>query len=167
MHREFTRRTVLGTVGVALAGSIAGCSGGQNDSDGPTDDTGGETPTGEESVTPSVDEFLSNTNNFDGITDATGTSTVTVDVGTEGNGAYYAFTPPAIRVDPGTTVRWVWTGKGGVHDVVATSGADFESPDHTDAGATFEREFEDPGTVLYVCTLHEGTGMKGAVVVSE
>lgn len=182
------RRTVLRGVGtVAVAGLVAGCgsSRGDGDSEGgnggsgdssdesPESDSPGadssdgagdtETPTADRQTT--VEAHLADTSNFDGFVDRTGTESVAVAVGAEGNGAFFAFDPPAVRVDAGTTVTWEWTGQGAVHNVSAVEGADFESETTDAEGHMFEYTFDEPGTVLYVCVPHRGTGMKGAVVV--
>ena len=91
---------------------------------------------------------------------------VTVRVGTSANGGAFGFGPALTRVDPGTVVRFEWTGDGGVHNVAATDGA-FESPFESEAGATFEWTAENEGVVKYVCVPHESMGMKGAVVVGD
>jgi halocyanin-like protein len=110
--------------------------------------------------------WLSDTSNYDGTTvDATGQSEVTISVGAEGNNGDFAFDPPAIHVDPGTTVVWEWTGNGGRHNVVAESGADFESELTDEQGHTFEQTFEEDALVKYFCRPHESLGMKGVVVV--
>lgn len=172
MTSSYSRRTLLRTAGVAVAGVVAGCGGGNStpeDTNQPEDTPSPEsTPTTTPADTegpPSVDEFLSETDNYDGIVDKTGSDAVTVDVGVEANGAYYGFGPAAIRVDSGTTVTWEWTGQGGTHNVVARYGADFGSEQKSTDGATYTQTFDEPGTVLYVCVPHEGIGMKGAVVV--
>ncbi|MXR22275.1 halocyanin domain-containing protein [Halobacterium bonnevillei] len=83
-----------------------------------------------------------------------------------GNGGGFAFGPAAVRVDPGTTVRWEWTGEGGTHNVVATDDA-YGSDLLSDPGETFEHSFDSDGVSLYVCGPHEAMGMKGAVVVGD
>ncbi|MFD1565749.1 halocyanin domain-containing protein [Haloarchaeobius amylolyticus] len=103
---------------------------------------------------------------------------VTVDVGAGDDG--YQFDPPAIRIAQDTTVVWEWTGEGGEHNVVHVPEEEEEQeiPNATDAdepvfeteitdeeGFTFEHQFEDTGTYLYVCEPHRQQGMKGAVVV--
>ncbi|MXR40546.1 halocyanin domain-containing protein [Halobaculum sp. WSA2] len=110
--------------------------------------------------------WFGNVSNYDGVVDKRGMNTVTVTVGAPGNGGGFAFGPAAVRVDPGTTVVWEWTGEGGMHNVAATDGA-YESALSSDAGDTFERTFDAEGISRYVCTPHEPMGMKGAVVVGD
>jgi halocyanin-like protein len=110
--------------------------------------------------------YLSNVDNYDGsVADETGSSSVTIQVGTEGNGGAFAFSPPAVQVDAGTTVTWEWTGQGGQHNVVAEEGADFESDLTAESGFTFEQTFDSTGVVKYFCRPHEALGMKGVVEV--
>ena len=112
--------------------------------------------------------WLDDVGNYDGTTvDATGQSEVTIGVGTEGNGGNFAFDPPAVQIDPGTTVIWEWTGEGGQHNVVAESGGDFESELTATAGFTFEHTFEEEGIVTYYCQPHRSLGMKAAVAVGD
>lgn len=110
-----------------------------------------------------VEEHLSGVDNYDGVEDHTGADEVTVDVGAGENGLRFA--PPAIRISPGTTVAWEWTGEGGEHNVAEVDGA-FASEQTDEAGHTFERTFEEPGEVRYVCDPHAAAGMRGAVVVA-
>jgi len=105
--------------------------------------------------------------NYEGTVDYSGEDTVEVMVGTGDQGLF--FEPPAIQVDPGTTVVWEWTGEGGEHNVVEEDGV-FESERTAEAGHTFEHTFEegDEGEVFrYVCTPHEALGMLGAVAVGD
>lgn len=113
---------------------------------------------------PDYGDWFDDVSNFDGTYDFTGESEVTVDVGAPGNGGNLAFSPAAIRVDPGTTVVWEWTGKGSVHNVVAEDGS-FGSDRYSTAGETYERTFDSEGTFEYLCEPHVAMGMKGAVVV--
>ncbi len=113
---------------------------------------------------PDYGDWFGDTSNFDGTYDFTGKSEVTVQVGAQGNGGNLAFSPAAIRVDPGTTVVWEWTGKGSTHNVVADDGS-FESDMYSAAGKTFSHEFGSEGTYKYFCQPHKMMGMKGAVVV--
>ncbi len=153
----------LGAAG--LAGALAGCGGGDggegssgsDDSAGEGDDSGG--------VPAEVETYLEDADNFDGtLEDATGQSEVSVRVGSEANGGNFGFSPPAVRVDAGTTVVWEWTGKGGSHNVVEEQGA-FESELVDEQGHTFEQAVDESGVTLYNCTPHLGVGMLGAIVV--
>lgn len=148
------RRDFLRAAGsLAAVGLLAGCAGEGRDDDG-ADDSGDEGP--------SVDEWLSGTDNYESVTDVTGEGTVTVEVGPSGN--KYVFEPAAIRISPGTTVTWTWSGNG-YHNVVA-SGGEFDSGS-PEQEATFRHTFESAGTTLYYCKPHESMGMKGAVVVAN
>jgi halocyanin-like protein len=119
------------------------------------------------SAQPTFDGWMSDVDNYEAVFDRTGQSEVRVGVGTEGNGGAYAFGPPAIQVDPGTTVVWEWTGNGGQHNVVSESGASFESELVAEAGFTFEYTFEEAGVTKYYCLPHRSLGMKGVVVVGD
>jgi halocyanin-like protein len=112
------------------------------------------------------DGWFDGVSNYDGVVDMTGQDEVTVEVGTEANGGNLAFGPAAIRITPGTTVTWEWTGEGGGHNVVAEDGT-FSSGDDlvSEAGHTYSYTFESEGTHRYICVPHETIGMKGAVVV--
>ncbi|MEA2193318.1 MAG: hypothetical protein QOI73_3439 [Solirubrobacteraceae bacterium] len=72
-----------------------------------------------------------------------------------------AFGPRAATVSVGDTVTW--TNEDRIaHDVVATSGATFDSGTFG-AGETFRFRATRPGTIAYVCTLHQG--MDGTLTV--
>jgi len=72
-----------------------------------------------------------------------------------------AFTPRDLRVKAGRVVTW--SNEDRVpHDVVATSGASFRSTNLL-GDATFTWRAEAPGTVRYVCSLHQG--MTGTITV--
>lgn len=119
------------------------------------------------SAQPSFDGWMENVDNYDGLVDATGQSEVSVTVGADGNNGNFAFDPPAIRVDPGTTIVWEWNGKGGQHNVNAIEGADFESELVQEAGHVFDYTAEETGVIKYQCDPHAGLGMKGVVVVGD
>ena len=114
---------------------------------------------------PGFDGWMDDVGNYSEVTDATGQSEVTVEVGAQGNGGAFAFGPPAVQVDPGTTIVWEWTGEGGQHNVQSEEGADFESELSAEAGFTFEQTFEEEGVIKYFCQPHLSLGMKGVVVV--
>ncbi|ELZ32491.1 halocyanin [Halogeometricum pallidum JCM 14848] len=146
-RRDVLRAGVGTAVGAAAAGAVA-------------------RPVAATDGASEFDAWFENVSNYEEITDERGASTVTVSVGASGNGGDFAFEPAAVRVDPGTTVVWEWTGGGGVHNVAATDGA-YESDLLSEAGTTFERTFEENGVSLYSCLPHEAMGMKGAVVIGS
>lgn len=115
---------------------------------------------------PAVNEWVADASIWGGtIADETDSESTTVAVGVEDHRGAFAFSPPAVKVSPGTTVAWEWTGNGGGHDVVFED-ADIEPSDiHTDPGVHFEHAFAETGVYRYACRPHEGIGMKGAVVV--
>ena len=116
--------------------------------------------------TGGLEAWFADVSNYDGVVDARGQSEVRVDVGVTTVAGPYGFGPAAVRVDPGTTVVWEWTGAGGAHDVAAEDGS-FESGLVDEAGHTFEHAFDEEGVHRYVCTPHRPFGMKGAVVVGD
>ncbi|MFB6097284.1 MAG: halocyanin domain-containing protein [Haloferacaceae archaeon] len=144
---DTSRRRVLRTTGVATLLALAGCSGGG----------GGDGETGP------YDGWLADANGFESVADATGQSEVQIDVGA---GSGLAFDPAAVKVSPGTTVVWKWTGQGGTHNVKHVDGA-FESDLSGEAGNTFSHTFESAGVYKYVCEPHRTMGMKGVVEVVE
>lgn len=92
--------------------------------------------------------------------DRTGQSVVEiVTVWRENKTPEFVFDPPFVRVDQGTTIRWI-NGNGVFHSVTATesladrsqSGA-FNAQIAAD-GATFEWEADTPGRQHYYCTPH-------------
>ncbi|ELZ89368.1 halocyanin domain-containing protein [Haloferax sulfurifontis] len=177
----FTRRrfTAL-TATAALSTALAGCSGSGDDAANAAEADGGGATTAESTAesggttggddgsgdgsAPQFDGWFDNVDNYDGVSDETGSSTVTVTVGAQANGGAFGFGPAAVRVSPGTTVVWEWNGEGGSHNVAADDGS-FESELAGSSGHTFEHTFEEAGTYTYACTPHETLGMKGAVVV--
>ncbi|WP_178915306.1 halocyanin domain-containing protein [Natronomonas gomsonensis] len=176
-RHDSTRRRVLQVTGTTVAaGLLAGCTGGGNgdsgngngDSgngngnggNGNSDDGNGGGDSGGD--TAQFDGWFDGVSNYDGVTDATGESEVTVEVGAGSDGLL--FSPPAIRVDAGTTVVWEWSGNGGAHNVV-DDGGDFESDLYSEAGETFEYTFDSARTSKYYCNPHKSMGMKGVVVV--
>lgn len=88
-----------------------------------------------------------------------------------------AFMPATITVSVGQRVVWKNSSQA-VHNVVddaskALSLADVKLPSSVQPfdsgflqpGQTYSRVFTVPGVYRYVCTLHEGNGMKGVVIV--
>ncbi|WP_251341767.1 halocyanin domain-containing protein [Haloplanus halophilus] len=112
---------------------------------------------------PAVDEWLAGVNVYDGtVVDWRDHSSPLVTVGSAEGESEFTFSPPAVRVSTGTTVRWVWTG--GPH-AVAFEDVDVESDVHTEPGVRFEHTFAEAGVYRYACAPHHALGAKGAVVV--
>jgi len=178
-----TRRSLLARCGQATAVGtllgVAGCversvSGSGGDPD-PETETNPETETEEPAATESDDQssderpdfggHLDDANGFDGtVVDRTGQETVTVTVGVGEH--TYAFDPPAVHVDNGTTVEFEWTDKGGSHNVVSDGDGPLDSGSPVgDPGVHYEYDFEEDGIFNYSCLPHQGVGMLGSVVV--
>jgi len=153
-RRAFMRTATGATVAAAATGTAAG----QEE----TEEGGGES-----AGPPDYGSWFSDVGNFDGETvDARGQDTVTVTVGADGNTGAFAFDPPAVHVDNGATVEWEWSGEGGGHNVVSDGDGPLDSGSAvSSAGVNYEHTFENDGIYQYVCSPHQGLGMKGAVVV--
>jgi halocyanin-like protein len=115
----------------------------------------------------SFDGWMSDVGNYSEVADATGQDEVTITVGAQGNGGAFAFGPPAVQVDPGTTIIWEWNGEGGQHNVIAEEGGEFESELTAEAGFTFEQTLDSEGVIKYYCQPHRALGMKGVLVVGS
>ncbi|MDQ1479700.1 MAG: hypothetical protein QOI44_561 [Actinomycetota bacterium] len=84
------------------------------------------------------------------------------------------FVPSAIRIDPGTTVRWEIGGRS-PHDLLpADPSQDFGHKFGVVAakfrpGAAYEFRFDVPGVYRYYCSLHgsKNVGMIGEIVVGD
>ncbi len=164
MSDRLSRRRYVAGTGAALAlGTLAGCSGGGGDGGD------GNDVSMEDDVPSSIDDHLAEARLYEGtIADYTGQDEVTVSVGAGDVG--FAFDPPAVRIDAGTTVVWEWTGEGGAHNVESVEGSDsdFSSGDAvSEEGSTYEQSFDSAGIQLYRCTPHQANGMLGAIEVVE
>jgi len=174
MRSIATRRRLLRSVGIA-AMALAGCAGDSGDGGG------GQAPeavTGEDY--PTIDEWLTETeigvatDNYDGeFADNRDQDTVTIQVGAEGNGGYFAYDPPAIVVSTGTEIRWNWTGEGNTHNVEALPDEQLGESDYEfssgepegGSGVNYTRTFDGSGIALYHCEPHLSLGMKGGIAV--
>lgn len=119
---------------------------------------------------PNYGSWFEDVENFDGSTvDRRGQNPVTIQVGTEGNGGDFAFDPPAVRIDPGTTVVFEWASD--THNVLPESvpdAADWKGHEPLeDQGVTYEHTFDAEGIYTYYCDPHRSLGMKGAIVVGD
>ncbi|MGM0591309.1 MAG: halocyanin domain-containing protein [Halobacteriota archaeon] len=157
-----TRRTFLrvaggGVAALASTGTVAA----QSDSgagDGGSDDA---------NVRPDFGDWLEGVDG--GYMDARGQDQVTVQVGTQGNGGPFAYTPANLWIDPGTTVTFDWVSD--THTVTVESqpnGAGWEgSPSVEDTGFSYEHTFETEGMYEYYCEPHLALGMVGGVAVGD
>lgn len=153
-----TRRRFFRSVGVASVGvGLAGCSSGPP-TNGPPDQYVPEEP--------NYQGWFQNVSNYAGTVEARGQSEYRIDVGVNGANGYYYFRPAAVAVSPGTTVTWEWTGRGGTHNVVSTSGVFTSGKLVGEAGHTFTTTLDNPGVYRYICNPHQSLGMKGAVFVA-
>lgn len=152
---------VVGDARVSLGGGSGG-SGGTPDTTATPTPTPSPTPAGEPERT--FGGWLADTSNFHQVTDLRGRDEVEIRVGAPGNDGRYAFDPPAVHVDPGTTVVWRWVDDGAVHDVVDSDGT-YESPTYATEGATYAVQFDGHGLSKYACAPHEDRGMRGVVLV--
>jgi plastocyanin len=85
---------------------------------------------------------------------------VTKNVGVKKSGSKWLFTPSALTIKKGDSVKWSWSGKA-PHNV---SGPGFTST--TATKATYKRRFNKKGTFRVVCTIHAKKGQKMTVKVT-
>lgn len=82
------------------------------------------------------------------------------------------FSPPHGNVPVGATVEWMHNG-GGDHDVTEADHtpplwSSYDRDENRTAlsfGETYTRQFTQPGTFHYKCTVHAGMGMVGTLTV--
>jgi plastocyanin len=84
-------------------------------------------------------------------------ATAVVQVGTGGD----HFVPAVTNINVGDRVIWNWTGPG--HNTTSTNGLWGSA---TMSSGSFTNTFNSAGSFGYVCTIHAGFGMTGAIVVS-
>ncbi|MEF8842064.1 MAG: plastocyanin/azurin family copper-binding protein [Haloarculaceae archaeon] len=173
------RRTMLRLGGLALASSIAGCSGSSPDTGGDTGEpTGTATATPEPTATPTSGSSDGGTPGADvlgGPDDLQSRATVEALSLDEDQGAgQFVFSPAVLWVESGATVTWE-IGSGS-HSATAyspnydrpmrmpTDGEPFDSGVLSE-GESFEHTFEAPGVYNYFCRPHAGLGMVGLVIV--
>jgi plastocyanin len=85
---------------------------------------------------------------------------VTKNVGVKKSGSKWLFTPSALTIKKGDSVKWSWSGKV-PHNV---SGPGFTST--TANKATYKRRFTRKGTFRVICTIHAKKGQKMTVKVT-
>ena len=101
-------------------------------------------------------------------TDMRGEESISIEVGSDGNGGPFAYDPVAVRIDPGTEVHFEWTSD--MHNLALESGPDggWEGYDPIeDTGFSYSHTFEVDGVYKYYCSPHLALGMKAAIVVGD
>jgi halocyanin-like protein len=163
------RRNFIKIAGVAAAVGVTGCTGGGNGDGGDDGGDGGDGDGGDGNGDGGNGGADTTAGQDGNATDMTGESEVEVSVGAGSQG--FKFDPADIVVDSGTTVRWVWTGRGSQHNVIEADGDEvlddpsFESELVADEGHEFTHTFEEAGTHDYVCEVHLAQDMVGSVQV--
>jgi plastocyanin len=79
-----------------------------------------------------------------------------------------AYQPRAIKVSPGTKIVWKNVGRNN-HNVAPHDDGAFPFQ-QLDVGASATLTFDEPGTVLYYCTIHSGKDkgpQRGKIVVES
>jgi plastocyanin len=174
-----SRRTILKTSGIALAG-LAGCTG------APSNGSGASTPTPTEENQHTEEEGHEEEGHEEegghgedehGHDEAVGDPVELAEANMVSRDDGEHFEPHVVRVTKGGTVRW--TNESGTHSTTAYSQANdkvqlmpdgataWDSGILTEKGATFEHTFETEGVYHYYCTPHESLGMIGSVIVGE
>ncbi len=153
MNSLLDRRSLLRASTAAVVGALAGCS-----------NPFGSNIEFDDAVPDAVAEHLSGANNVDGsITDLTGQSSVTIDVGPNGN---FAYGPALARVNVGTRVTWEWQTSGHTVTSESTPEESFDSG-LSNTGSMFEQTLGQSGNVLYICEPHRSQGHRGALIVGS
>jgi halocyanin-like protein len=118
---------------------------------------------------PDYGNWFSDVPNYESTVDQRETEEVVVEVGTETENGPYGFSPAAVRISPGTTVRFRYVSAG--HNVLPESipgEADWAGDEAiNNSGYEFTHTFETEGVYTYYCEPHRSLGMKGAIVVGN
>lgn len=165
--QKASRRQFVAGAGVTAIVGIAGCIGQQN-SPGQTEqpDTTTEAP---DTETSTSEPTTTRTTERE-------PETPVVEMITDNQGSY--FDPIGLRIEPGTTVRFL--NESGSHSATAyhpengdqplripEAATPWDSGVYTTVGETFEHTFETEGVYDYYCTPHEALGMVGRIVVGS
>ncbi|MFB6137451.1 MAG: halocyanin domain-containing protein [Halobacteriaceae archaeon] len=159
-QRRLTRRALLGAGGAAALGS-----------GGAAAQAGGDGGTASTPPRPDFGSWLMHEGApvDGGFVDARGQSSVTVEVGAQGNGGTFAFSPASLWIDPGTTVTFEWVSN--THNVMVESqpgGAGWQGHSTIEnTGFSFSTTFETSGMFEYYCEPHRPLGMKGGIAVGD
>jgi len=181
MQRRHSRRRLLSATGTIGLVALAGCAGvlgvGDDSGDDESDDrpanesadnqSDGNVSDGDEDSPPEDgDSGDDETPPMPEPVDWTDEERGTISVGPDGQ---FVFDPDAVRITPGTLVRWLWESDGhSVTPVDQPDDAEWDGvADVENEGHSYEFTFETPGTYEYVCEPHEDSGMRGYVVVTD
>lgn len=85
---------------------------------------------------------------------------VTKSVGVKKSGSKWLFTPSALTIKKGDTVKWSWSGNT-PHNV---TGPSFNST--TATKETYKHRFTKKGTFRVICTIHATKGQKMRIKVT-
>jgi plastocyanin len=104
------------------------------------------------------------------VVDRRGESEVEIAVGPDGRLVY---DPARVRVDPGTTLRFVWDSPN--HNVVVSDapedaewvGSPNAPRERYDTDFEFSETLDVEGTYEYYCSPHRGAGMEGTILVGD
>jgi len=79
------------------------------------------------------------------------------------------FEPETLRIEPGTTVRWVWeSDHHNIKPEDQPAGANWDGfTEIAVAGTEYEYTFEVEGTYTYICDPHVALGMEAEIVVES
>jgi plastocyanin len=81
------------------------------------------------------------------------------------------FMPNAVKIDAGTTLKWINTSDlphniMGMYDTASGEKIPIDSG-FIQNGDSWKYAFNEPGTFEYHCSTHSGEGMKGSIIVSK
>ena len=76
----------------------------------------------------------------------------------------FEFSPPELRIEVGTTVRWTNTTST-FHTVTPDGHAGWSEWQTAGQSESFEVTFNEAGTYPYYCAPHRGLGMAGTIIV--
>jgi plastocyanin len=75
------------------------------------------------------------------------------------------FSPSTITAKVGQTITW--TNMDNVDHNVSATGAQTFNSSNFGQGGTYSMKLTKPGTINYVCTIHEMEGMTGTITVAS
>lgn len=113
---------------------------------------------------PDYDGWFDRTDNFEGTLDRRGTDEIRIEILTDETAQEYAFSPPAVHVDPGTRVIWEWEDGESSHRIEAADES-YESP--TQSSGAWGLEFDGVGISRYESSEYGEQGVRGVIVVGD